>query len=303
MLGFETKSIVGATVDDLKATYPGVFVEEKPDPGEKDGTTSYWFEIPPAGYDKFWTRIAVSLEKGVVDRVWFSIPYEDVPASKAEFLAAIDKAWGKGAEVEDITGRKELQWLEPASGRRATLDQSYEGNLQLELTPYLPLEKLLGEGTDKLGFETTPIIGLTWAELAKAYPQYAAAETDEEAAKKRKDLENFMGEDKDKLAILGEAKGGTTFNLPGTELDNFTLVQLRYDDAGKVQSYSTSISYRGDATAKDRIKAAFEKKWGAAKAVDHYGDTELVLREAGPRVTARDSDILKAWTLEVGGTP
>jgi hypothetical protein len=301
-LAFETKPILGSTVEELKATYPTLFREELPEPG-KAGDPSYWLEVPPTGYDKFWTRIAISFDATKrVDRVWMTIEYRDYPPGKAEMIATIEKAWGKGAETKDITGAPHTMWHDGA-GRRVELDTSYDGMLQLDFTAYLPLAKLLGEG-DALGFETSPIIGATWADLEKAYPQYVATVSDEEAQKKRKELENFMGEDKDKLAVLGEAKGGTSFNLPGTEWAPFTMIHLSYDEAQKVRSYSFGISYReGSAAAKDEIKAALEKKWGAPKVVDKYGQQQLVFREAGPRIVVEDDDIMKDWSIEVGGAP
>lgn len=301
-LGFETKSIVGLTIDELRKEYPAVFKEEPADPAKKR-EANQWIELPPTPYEMYWTRLGLQFEAGKVSRVFFDIPYRDFPAAKPELIAAIDKAWGPGLATTEITGDPRTTWFDPATGRRAELDATYDGNLQLELTPYLPLDKFLGEGADKLGWETTPLIGMTWADVSKAYPQYVATETDEEAAAKRKQLENFMGDDKDKLAALGEAKGGTSFTLPGTEYGSFTLIHLRYDDAGKIRQFAFDVPYGPNPAARDGIKAALEKKYGKATEKTEYGRTEYVLHAENPLVVAQDSDITKAWSIEVGVGP
>lgn len=298
-LGFESTPIVGATVDALRTGYPGLFKEEK----SKDGSTSVWLELPPTPYELYWTRIQLSpTPAGTIERAWFDVPYRDNPKAKDELIAAFDKAWGKGAAAHDITGDAKTVWFDPASGRRAELDATFDGSLKVELTGYWPLDKLLGAGPDKLGFETTPLLGMTGDEISKAYAQYIETETDAEAQAKRKDLENFMGEDKDKLAVLGEAKGGTTFRVPGTEWGDFTLIHLRFDDAGKLRQFALSIPYGAFPEAKASIQAAFEKKWGPAKAVDHYGRIQLEFATTPP-VVASDSDITKDYTLEIGTGP
>jgi hypothetical protein len=147
-------------------------------------------------------------------------------------------------------------------------------------------------------------LGLTWAELAQAYPESVETETDEEAQAKRKDLEKFMGADKDKLAVLGEAKGGTSFKVAGTEWGSgYTLVHLRYDDAGKVRQFAFDLPWGDYPAAKDTILAALEQKYGGKKDITKYGGTEYLLRAKAPKVTVENSDITKNWQLEVGEGP
>jgi hypothetical protein len=62
-----------------------------------------------------------------------------------------------------------------------------------------------------------------------------------------------------------------------------------------------TLSYDKNPDAKDAIKAALEKKYGSAKeGQDVLGRPVLVLREANPRITAQDDDIMKGWDIEIG---
>lgn len=263
---FETTPILGATVDALRKAYP-TFGEEH----EKDGTSLAWLELPPVEYDEYFTRVYLDESHGTIGSYTLTVDYRPNPKAKDAILAEVEKAWGKATTVTDL-GEQELQWLDPAANRRATASTRMDGEIEFKVEPYWPLAKFLGDAPDKLGWETTPLIGASAADLAKAYPQYAE----------------------------GDA-GDVTFKAPGTEWTSYTLVMFRLDEQGMVKGYTFSLSYEENPAAKDAIKAALEKKYGPAKIVKDILDRdELVLREANPRVSARDDDIMKGWDIEVG---
>jgi hypothetical protein len=261
---FETTPLLGATLDDVRKAYP-TFGEEH----QKDGTSLTWLELPPVEYDEYFTRVYLDDNHGKVGSFTFDIDYRPNPKAKDAILAELEKAWGKPTPNADL-GEQELVWLDPAANRRAALSTRMDGELSIKVEPYWPLATFLGDAPDKLGWETTPLIGATAADIAKAYPQ-------------------FVDDDP------------STLKAPGTEWTDYTLVMLTADEQGKVKSYRFSLSYEENPAAKDAIKAALEKKYGPAKIVKDILDRdELVLREANPRVSARDDDIMKGWDIEVG---
>jgi hypothetical protein len=271
-LGFETTPVLGASLEEVRKAYPGVFVEQKEDKAKGNSELS-WFELPPTPYEVYWTRVYAHPAAGKISDLSISITYRDNPKAKDEILAAFEKAWGKGTEIKDYSDRVTLVWLDPASGRRAHLDATMiEGSMDLKINSYTPVEKFLGDGTDKLGWESTPVIGLTDADLEKTYPQYVDKSSD----------------------------GSVMLKAPGTEWEDYTLVQFHKDDQGKVKQYVFSLSYRSNPAAKDTIKAALQKKWGAGTEVEEYGRKSLVLRDANPRVVAEEDDITKGWDLKIG---
>ena len=304
-LAFETgPAVLGATVDDLRGAYKP-FLKEQAEDKAKDKKKSEWFELPPTAYESYTSFVHLSFagKPGAerVSSVRFDVPYDDYLPAKDSILAAFDKAWGKGFPVVDNINRPLTVWLDPETGRRATLDATYEGRIAVEVEPYLPLAKFLGDGgPEKLGFETQPLIGMTWPEIEKAYPANVETMTDEEAKAQREKIEAFMGDQKGSLDALGEAKGGTTFNLPGTEWGDFTLVHLHYGDDGKVRQLAIDLPWGLYPESKDTILAALEKKYGPKKDITKYGGTTYELRAKDPQVTVENSDIIKTWRLQVG---
>jgi hypothetical protein len=272
MLGFETTPVIGAPLEELRKAYPGVLVEQKEDK-EKGDSELTWFELPPTPYETYWTRVYAHPVGGTIADVSISINYREFPKAKDEILAAFEKAWGKGTEIKDYSERTTLVWLDPTTGRRAHLDATMiEGSMDLKIKSYTPVEKFLGEGTDKLGWETASLIGQTEADIEKAYPQYVEKSSD----------------------------GSVMLKAPGTEWEDYTLVQFHKDDQGKVKQFVFSLSYRSNPAAKDTIKAALQKKWGAGTEVEEYGRKSLVLQEANPRVVVQEDDITKGWDVEIG---
>ena len=299
MLAVETKPIAGAKVDEVKATYKDVLVVEPADKA-KNRDESLYLRLPPTEYESYETRVHIYPENGRVDRMTVSLEYDAYPKAREAFLAAIETAWGKGIRTKDQIDRDKIVWIDAEGRRRATLDASRDGSYDIELEPILPLVAVLGEGADKFGFETSPLLGATWPDIAKAYPDAVKTQTDEEARAKRKELENFMGDDKDKLKALGEAKGSTMFELPPTEWGRqFTLVQFRFGPDGKAISYTFDIGYGQADEGKDDIKAALMKKFPGAKEGERYGRKVIVLRPSAPKIEAEDNTITKGWSIRV----
>lgn len=182
-------------------------------------------EYVPAGPDD--VSIIAQLEStgGTVSSVRLMLPV----ASKEQVVAA----WGPGVAVKDSIGRDLTMWLDPATGWRATWETSVGDTGSLELTNYLSTDAILGTG-DQLGLLPTPVLGATREDLAKAYPGTWHAD-------------------------------GEYFELPPSALgSNWTRVNTRFDDAGKLTSVRFGIPYQGTDTAKAELLAAFEKRWGAS---------------------------------------
>jgi hypothetical protein len=271
-LGFETTPVLGASLDEARKAYPGVLVEQKEDK-EKGDSELTWFELPPTPYESYWTRVYVRPRADKIDQLSIDINYRENPKAKDEILAAFEKAWGKGVEVRDFSDRPTLMWHDPATGRRAHLDATMiEGSMSLKIERYTPVEKFLGEGAEKLGWETTPLIGMADADVQKAYPEY----------------------------VDPDSEGKVMLKAPATEWDDYTLVQFHRDDQGKVKQFVFTLSYRTNPAARDAIKAALVKKWGPGTEVEEYGRKSLVLREASPRVVAQENEIMKGWDLKIG---
>lgn len=266
-LGFETGPVIGATVDDLRKAYPALHVDT-----EKDGHQMVYLDLEPTQYDDYFTRAYFDLDHDKVAGMSTSISYRPNPKAKDEIVAAIEKVWGKGIASTDL-GQPAMVWIDPATGRRAKASFFTEGEIQVKFDSFMPIAKFLGDAPDKLGWETTPLLGANAADVAKAYPQYA------------------------------DTEGGTlTLHAPGIEWSDYTLVQFHADDTtGAIKQVVFELSFESNPAAKDAIKAALEKKYGAAKeGQDVLGRPVLVLRDANPRVTAEEDDIMKGWDIEIG---
>jgi hypothetical protein len=266
---FETTPLLGATIDDVKKAYGAQYHEDA-----GSSSTVRYLELPPTKYESYWTRVNLHDENGKVTELAMSIETPDeIATAHDELYGEIEKQWGKPVETKDIMGGTVRTWFDPAAGRRVVLEPSViTSQLSFKAMPYMPLVKFLGEGADKLGWETTPLLGATLADLAKAYPEYAKLE----------------GTD-------------MTFWAPRVEHPDSILVQFTVDEAsGKVTEYRYGLKHDADAAKRDEIKAALEKKYGPGQpGVDSLNRPMLVLHAAAPRVVAKDEPIMKEWEIEV----
>jgi hypothetical protein len=282
---FETTPALGATVEQLRAAYPGL--------GEEESTsyTRYYLPMLPAEIARTGTYAYFDHEHGRVTRISIDLDHLGHAPGRAATIAAADAAWGKGEDVDAAGGQRRV-WFDTAGNRRAELVGRIDSQTTFEVHGFTPLATLLGEGGDRFGFETTPLLGKTWDEIRAAYPDRVVA------AVASNDYDEAVGD------LVRIQSGGTGFVLPPTEWAwHATAVFFHLDAAGKVDRYVLQIRYPANAAAKDAIRTALQAKFGVTGPVERgeYGREEIVLRAAGPRIVARHKGL--AWNVEVGALP
>lgn len=218
-----------------------------------------------------------------------------VEAEGVELEKLLVAAWGepkRGTELD----KPKLFWFNPEKELRATMSLGYGKEKEVQFEPYLPAKKLLGEGKEKLGFETTPLLGSSYADLQKNYAQYLEVLTKEQAEKQRANIEKMMGK---KLDVLGDAVASTNIDLLPTEFgNNFTRVNPTIEN-DKIVRFRVGIDHEPFPPAKDEIFAMLEAKWGKPIEEEKYGRKQFVFNAAAPRVVVEDDDISKKWDIEV----
>lgn len=204
-------------------------------------------------------------------------------------------AWGEPKRGTELNNPK-LFWFNPDKEIRATLMTGYGKEKEVQFEPYLPAKKLLGEGKEKLGIETTPLLGATPADLQKNYPQYLEVLTKEQAEEQRKRIEKLAGQN---LDALGDATASTNLDLLPTEYGStFTRINPTLE-GGKIVRFRVGIPHEPFPPAKAEILALLEAKWGKPKEQEEYGRKQWLFNAAGPRVLVEDDDISKQWDIEI----
>ncbi|HET6586113.1 MAG TPA: hypothetical protein VFG69_21795 [Nannocystaceae bacterium] len=257
-------------------------------------------------------KAAPELEDGYARAKEFKDTYFGyyVPDSGKKQLASVRVALdGEGADLEKVLvaawgepkrgtelDKPKLYWFNPEKKIRATVHQGYGKENEVQFEPYLPAKELLGEGKEKLGFETTPLLGATYDVLKKDYAQWLEVMTKEEAEKQREKIEKMTGQ---KLDILGDAVASTNIDLPTTEFgSSFTRVNPTMEN-GKIVRFRVGIDYDPFPPAKDEIFALLKAKWGEPKEQEKYGRKQFLFNAANPTVVVEDDDISKKWDIEV----
>jgi hypothetical protein len=213
----------------------------------------------------------------------------------------VEQAWGLGKPAKDSIGRDRTYWFDPAGGWRAYLEKGFGEDMNLELYPYLPAAKLLGDGPDTLGFAPQGILGATIEDLRTRFPD-TLVETDAATAKEQqKQVGKFVGKDLEKE--LGPASASVRLELPPTEWEQYwTRVETHWGDDGKIESAWFKLPYEAYPAAKDELKALFDKKWGApkeAKEFGKFGDPILVYHASAPRIFVKDDTISHGWDVHL----
>ncbi|HEY5945769.1 MAG TPA: hypothetical protein VIV40_09770 [Kofleriaceae bacterium] len=224
--------------------------------------------------------------------------YVQIPGSAAKL---IETAWGPGKVAKDTIGRPRTYWFDPETGWRAYLEKGFGEDMNLELYPYIPAAKLLGDGPDTLGFAPQGILGATVAELRTRFPD-TIVETDEAKAKEQqKKVGNFVGKDLEKE--LGAASANVRIDLPPTEWEQYwTRIQTYWSKDGKVEDVWFKLPYDAYEPAKEELRALFEKKWGKPKEEKEFGtagDPIWVYRAKAPRIFVKDDTITHGWDVHL----
>ncbi len=218
-----------------------------------------------------------------------------VEAEGADVEKILTAAWGepkRGTELEN----PKLFWFNPDKGIRATVSKGYGKEKEVQFDAYLPAKSLLGEGKDKLGFETSRLLGATPDDLKKNYAKYLEELTKERAEQQRADLEKFAGK---KLEVLGEASASTHLDLLPTEYgSSFTRVNPTLE-GGKIVRFRVGLDYKPFPPAKEELFAMLKAKWGEPKEQEDLGRKQWLFNAAAPRVVVENDDISKKWDIEV----
>lgn len=218
-----------------------------------------------------------------------------VEAEGADIEKILTAAWGEPKRGTELDQPK-LFWFNADKGIRATISKGYGKEKEVQFEAYLPAAKLLGEGKDKLGFETSPLLGASYDDLKKNYANYLEVLTKEEAEQQREQIEKMTGQ---KLDVLGEATASTNIDLPPTEYgSSFTRVNPTLE-GGKIVRFRVGIDYEPLPAAKDEIFAMLKAKWGEPKEQEDLGRKQWVFNAAAPKVVVEDDDISKKWDIEV----
>jgi len=265
----------GMTEDEVKKAAPEL--EDGYARAKEYKDTYFGFYVPDRGAKKL-ESVRVTLE-----------------AEGANLEQILVAAWGEPKRGTHLDKPK-LYWFNPEKKIRASIHQGYSKDNEVQFEPYLPAKDLLGEGKEKLGFETTPLLGANYDVLKKDYAQWLEVMTKEEAEKQREQIEKMTGK---KLDILGDAVASTNIDLPPTEFGStFTRVHPNFEN-GQIVSYRVGIDWEPFPAAKDEIFALLKAKWGEPKEQEKYGRKQFVFNAANPTVVVEDDDISKKWDLEI----
>lgn len=172
----------------------------------------------------------------------------------AALKASLVRAWGTPAEY--APGNLPVSvWFNPAEGIRARLHHD-----SVYLAPYVKASDLIGETKDRLGFEKTPVVGATLAQVQRDYAAFYLPS--------------------DILPVLEL--------LPTEWEDDATSVALHPTSGPdpRVASVLFDVRYRDDAT-KAAVFELFTRKWGPASEVP--GETDAWTFAAAPGVRVTDS--------------
>lgn len=262
----------GTTIEEATKKVPG-FDRSKPIPAAEFPDISFFVYAP-----KDSTRI---------ENVRFELP-------KDKALALVTSKWGEPVVGEDL-GKPVQFWFNPESEIVASLKDGYGEGSDLTFSQYSPAQKLLGEGKDIAFLSKAPVLGATVDELKAAYGQWLHVESDQEAQDKKAAIDKLTD---GKSAGITTAEPKAYLDLPPTEYGSqFMRVNLNWKD-GKVESYRFALAYRSVKAKKDEIFALVEKKWGAPKKEEKYGDPQFVFSEK-PFIVVVPDDIGDAWDVKV----
>jgi hypothetical protein len=260
---FETGPLLGQTPEEIRAAYPDLYHEER---------GNAWLHVLATEYDSPWTSVSLTKRGSRVSAMRMDLPFRENPAAKDGFVAAFEAAWGKGTQVKDDT-----VWLDPAAKRRAKLSAS-DTHITVIAETYFPLDAFLGEGPDKLGFETTPLLGAAWADVEAAYKDY--------------------------IETAPTAGKPAELELPGVDTGHEVAMKLYLDDAQKVSAIEYVIPHGYDAARIAAIRAGLDKKYGPGKDVDEYGFKSVVFRAADPRIVGEgEGPYRSGWKIVIGTPP
>ncbi len=226
-------------------------------------------------------------DTGLLQRMRFQLP-------KDKALELIKAKWGDPKEGEEL-GKKVQWWFNPAEGVRASLKEGFGDDLDIELTAYVPAEKLLGEGKTLAFLAPGALLGATADDVRKNYPKELREKSKEEAEKDRKNVEKLAGKD---LSALGEPKPSMHLDFLPTEWASYwTRVHLDFNDENKVSRVWLGLEYEAHPPAKDELLGLLKKKWGEPEEKEKYGRKQFVFQDDLFKIEVEDDTITKKWNV------
>ncbi len=275
----------GSTEAEARAAAPELF--PKPD---KD------FQLADdKSIDKITYGVGIDKETKKLNRM-----YVQMPSTGPQLVA---QAWGPGKEAKDKINRARTYWFDAASGWRAYAEKGFGEDMNLEMYPYIPAAKLLGDGADTLGFAPQGILGATVDELRTRFATTLVETDQKKAEEQQKQVGNFVGKDLSKE--LGPASASVRLELPPTEWEEYwTRIEMHWTKGDKpvVETVWFDIPYGAYEPAKAEIKALFDKKWGAPKEEKEFGkfgDPIWVYHAKNPRIFVKDDTITNGWEVHI----
>lgn len=283
-LGALAKLTWGSTVAEARAAAPELFPK-----ADKD---DFQLADDPK-LDGVTYGIGFNKDTKKLDRMYVQL----APAS----AKLVETAWGKGKAAKDSIGRERTYWFDPSSGWRAYLEKGFGDDMNLELHPYLPAAKLLGDGPDTLGFAPQGILGATIEDMRARFKDALVETSEAKAKEEQKKVGNFVGKDLEK--DIGPANANVRIELPPTEWEEFwTRVETFWGDDHKIESTWFKLPYEAYPAAKDELKALLDKKWGAPKVEKEFGtagDDIFVYHAKAPRIYVKDDTITHGWDVHL----
>ncbi len=195
-----------------------------------------------------------SRDDGSVESLYMMIGRPDA-------LEVATNSWGPAVEAKGSGDKTEHLWFDEAESLRAVMKPQGDG-VALQVEPYQPVAKLLGEG-EEIAFQSEhPLLGMTPEEIQAAYPELA------------------QGEGESIRLEFGPTEYG----------DYFTRVHFHFDKKGRVRVYYFPLSYERHPEAKEEYRQLLIAKFGEAKPGKRLGRELEVFRAKGPRIEVSDRD-------------
>ena len=172
--------------------------------------------------------------------------YVELNVAPEEAHAMLVDKWGTPKDGSDSEGDR-WYWFNPGSRLRAVLYKNMVGWMHVSFERYLPIADMLGKHATMLGWETSPLLGMSGDEVAATYGEYLAGAIPDED---------------------GEAP--TQLILPGAEYAANTLVLLDYtvEGAEVVSGMLMLLSADAYPAGIDEMLEAFKAKYGDAEIDD-----------------------------------
>jgi len=190
----------------------------------------------------------------------------------ADALAGLKAAWGEPLMTENSLKKQIPLWLNPDLTLKVMLEPTSDGGQSLAFSQYTPVKTLVGDGKDKFGFEKTPMLGKTSAELKADYP-------------------TEMQQDTEMLSFL---------HFPATEYDERFQVEATRTD-GKVSRLQFWLHHGNNDKIKADMRALLVAKLGEPQETTANEGTPYAKKQltfTGQGFTAVLGETERAWVIE-----